>query len=569
MVMVSEHRNPRQIVLLTRLVAIGIALLISLIPPGAYFWASHGRLAAETRADSRRLADEINLLISHSPADWQDDPDLLKLLQAPPEQPARQYLLRRSDGRVLHSSGDAVPSLPVVRQTAFGSGDESLLLEVRTSYREEFDKLIFIALTSLWFGVWSYLLIKILPLRALNNALDALAAAQARAFHAQREKAVAEKTAEMRTRFLATMSHELRTPMNGVLGMLDLVRDTPLDKEQQEYIDIARLSARNLLVILNDVLDFAKIDQGKLSLAPLRFDPDSLLRGQLDAFRLAARQKGLVLDYQPGPDLPSEIESDPDRLRQIVANLLGNAIKFTAQGRVELHLHTCNTDEHGPALEIAVRDTGIGIPADRLRHIFEPFAQADDSTTRNFGGTGLGLSIARQLSELLGGQLTVSSEPGAGSCFTLRLPLPALAADTRQAAGASNEAPAAPAPDLPPIHVLVVEDNPINQRVVSTLLGKRGHRVSLAENGASALATPLHDVDLILMDMEMPVMGGLEATRRLRERGETLPIIALTAHVLDDFRTQCLAAGMDEVVAKPIVSATLFAAITDALHPAR
>lgn len=385
--------------------------------------------------------------------------------------------------------------------------------------------------------------------------------------NAQLEKVVEQRTAEantarlraeektrMQAEFLANMSHEIRTPMNGILGVANLLKDSPLTPQQREYIDILEHSGSSLLVIINDILDLSKLRSGKLELSECNFDLHRELELLIREFRASADQKKLALKLDIVAETPRWVTGDPVRLKQILVNLINNALKFTPQGSVSLRL-----EARHDMLEFTVSDTGIGIAKQHLDTIFEAFSQVDGSLTRKAGGTGLGLSIVHQLVLQMQGQILCDSTPNQGSTFTVRLPLKLANSEQHIVHHQhSTQSRSIPQPPLQqPLSLLIAEDNAVNQRIIHDLLSARGHQLTIVDNGAEAVREyRSHRFDKIVMDVQMPVMDGLQACRKIRElegeNGHHIPIIALTAHAMTDDSERCLAAGMSQYLSKPI-----------------
>jgi signal transduction histidine kinase/ActR/RegA family two-component response regulator len=394
--------------------------------------------------------------------------------------------------------------------------------------------------------------------RLLDRSRTALRQARARAQH---NEFAAESANAAKSTFLATMSHEIRTPLNGVLGMAQAMAADELSERQRDRLSVVHQSGEALLAILNDVLDLSKIEAGKLELETLEFELSDVARGAHSAFTALANKKGLsfALDIEQAR---GRYLGDPTRLRQILYNLISNALKFTEQG--EIHVTAVRT---GQILEIAVRDTGVGISQESLGKLFTKFDQLDSSTTRRFGGTGLGLSICRELAQLMQGEISVESELGRGSRFAVRLPL--VRVGRERATAGVEEARA----ELPPmaLRVLAAEDNAVNQLVLKTLLHQLGVDPSVVENGAQAVeAWNEGEWDVILMDIQMPVLDGLGATVQIRAREQETgrrrtPIVALTANAMSHQVEQYRACGMDGFVSKPIQAADLFEALSRAV----
>ena len=413
---------------------------------------------------------------------------------------------------------------------------------------------------------------------SFNRMITALAASQEeiRQYQELLEERIRQRTQELekamhgalaasqaKSEFLANISHELRTPMNGLLGMLDLVLDSPVGGEQREQVEIAQRCAYSLLDLLNDILDLSKIEAGRMILEKVPFDLRSVAEDCVRAQSAKAQQKGIEVRYEYSGDV-TNVTGDPLRLRQIVANLLSNAIKFTEKGWVSVRQSVSTEADGKLTMVLDVADTGSGIPAEKVPLIFEKFTQADSSISRKYGGTGLGLAITKRLVELQGGQIRVESRVGRGSTFTVEIPFETAPAVEPTVEPRPEQRAAAPASKQ--ARLLLVEDNAVNQRVVLAMLRKKNYAIDVANNGQEALdklERAAEPYNVILMDVQMPVLDGLETTKAIRRNNnwDNLPIIAMTAHAMIGDRERCLQAGMNAYVSKPVQQAGLIAVI--------
>jgi PAS domain S-box-containing protein len=520
-----------------------ISAFMQQIPDHVYFKDRQSRFVAVSDSLARSFGCRVEEVIGKTDADFFDAAD------------ARLFR-----DRELQIMGGGESIIDHVTKHTWPDGRETWSLNIAVALRDAAGDIIGV------FGTNKDVTEK----KLLEQALIANQRLAAMTTQAQEMAAAARAANEAKSGFLAMMSHEIRTPMNGVVGMAELLLDTRLSPPQRELVDIIVRSAQSLLALINDILDFSKIEAGKFDLQPVDFELPRLLDDVLRVVQVQARDKDLKLSAEIDPTVPHIVRGDAARLRQALLNLCGNAVKFTQRGEVAVSVKVLTCTPQSVTVLFNVRDTGIGVPADRLHTLFHPFSQVDASTTRRFGGTGLGLSIVRRLAELMGGRAGVDSQEGVGSNFWIEVLLSRSQEHAVQATPLQSELPVGTANAsalTPPTHgqksaerasrrILLVEDNPVNQKVALHVLARLGYRADVVQDGYQAvLAWQRGSYELILMDCDMPVMDGYEATRQIRdqEQGAThIPVIALTAHAVLGAEAKCRAAGMDAYLTKPL-----------------
>ena len=541
-------------------VAASIGLLIVLALPTAYYTFARSNLDTTLATEVEINARLITMIVNANPGLWQFQTErlTLSLQRRPDDGTPETRRVYAGDGALVVTSEDPL-SPPIVsrRSAILDSGRVVGSLEIARSLRPAIIGTAAATAFAALLAMAAFIALRVLPLSALRRVIEQLEQEQQSALRLQSEKQLAvEAASNAKSQFLATMSHEIRTPLNGVLGMAELLQGTPLTETQRKYTRAISVSGRMLRDLLSDILDLAQIEAGTVKLEIHDFEPMSLATEIADVYRELAVARGIMLATDFDPAAAGRVAGDPARLRQVLSNLLGNSVKFTAAGSITLQMQKLDSlaGDARTWLRFRVRDTGVGIAPGMLNQLFQPFTQADGSTTRLYGGSGLGLAICKRMVELMEGSIHLDSASGRGTTAWFDVPFNA----------ASSPAPLpvveSPLPQRIAARVLLVEDNPTNQDVVSMMLSGIGSTVTVVGNGALAVEALKRDrFDVVFMDCQMPVMDGYRATAEIRggEAGEHTPIIGLTANAFAEDRQRCLDAGMDDYLAKPTSVADL------------
>ncbi len=592
-----------------------IAAIIAIIIPAGFFAVGYQSEATVLRTEAHINARLVSAIINTNPQLWEYEQHRLESLLAnrPDEGVSEARTVRNLKGVVVAESRDAL-HWPLLEKNAdiYDSGRKAGSLVVAGSLWPLLERTAAVALLAALLAAAVFFALRVLPLRALRNTVDELVISREQSLQAedrlrianlsqrmlQLELSSAEEATRMKSRFIAHMSHEIRTPMNAVIGLSQMVLQGALDPRQRDCIEKVESAGRHLMGIIDDILVFSKVEAGKLAIETVEFQLESVLENLSNLIGQKSSAKGLELVFDVLPEVPRHLVGDPLRLGQILVNFADNAVKFTEQGAIVVSVVVERHMSDQALLRFSVRDTGIGISADVMSKLFESFQQGDATTTRKYGGTGLGLAIARRLAALMGGEVGVESEPGKGSEFWFtapfgiasdRSPVDAAASDkpdrrdvpvesvvpsvlfttTVEALGSRHAVVPSVPPPRPAVEptmtgtsgrVLLVEDNEINQLVASMMLTDAGLAVDIAADGSIAVQmVQRSEYNIVLMDMQMPVMDGVQATIEIRKLPgmKSLPIVALTANVMDDDRKRCMDAGMNDFVSKPINSSAL------------
>jgi len=559
---------------LSTVIAAAFAIVIALIPPGALFWVEYSAIHAALRAEAQINARLSSQVVDQNPEHWELEVTHFEALLAkrPPDHTPESRVIRDAGGGVVAGSDDGIGTLTVSASAPiFDSGIEVGTLTISRSMRPVWMHCALAAVVSYLIAWVSFLVLRRLPQRALQMALDEANAANAKVFELGRQKDKAEAEAEMRSTFLATMSHEIRTPMNAILGMLNLLQITEQTARQRDYSEKATAAAKSLLGLINDILDFSKIDAGKLELDIQPFRLDQLMRhlGMILSANLGKKPVELLFDIDP--QLPKTVVGDAMRLQQVLINLGGNAVKFSNHGQIVIAMRQMSRSEESVTIEFSVQDSGIGIAEEHQKHIFSSFSQAESSTTRRFGGTGLGLSISNRLVHLMGGDIRLTSTLGVGSTFAFTVALPLT---SEMAAPAANSA------ELEGLRVLIVDDNEIARNLMKRMAESWKWRADVAQSGEQALqmiqaalaaAPGAFPYAVIYMDWQMPESDGWETARSIHQLAKTCDgvrpsVIMVTAHGRETLahrsaEEQALLSGY---LVKPITASMLLDAVADA-----